>query len=181
MIVNYHFITPLSEEECLKIFEKYRRLYIKCSGCGNSKFYWKSDKKEFECKKCRKRTGLKANTMMHRSKLPVHYWVVALDMIINIPNCKAVDIQKVLQHNRYTTIWEMTYIINKQLSRLKNEELRGEVRTFDFSDTLKYEDEVKFFKNQYINNPSNEQMDFRLELLKLLLKWLTNPRLKLGV
>src|SRR5215510_12830582 len=64
-----------------------------CLHCGSSEHYWKKDKECYECKSCRKRQSLRANTVMHGSQLPFRYWFMAIHLLTSTkrvfqpPNC----------------------------------------------------------------------------------------------
>ena len=75
------FITHFPDEESCEIYLKGHRetTGIYCKTCsGFSKQYWFSASKFFECSKCRRRTSLKAGTVMESSNLSLHTWFTAL-------------------------------------------------------------------------------------------------------
>ncbi len=72
----------IDEEHCIStlrniIMEKYS-----CPNCSSKICYYKKDKDQFECKKCKKRSTLKANTLMFHTRLPIRYWILALEEIL---------------------------------------------------------------------------------------------------
>ena len=54
---------------------------IVCSKCGCNSHYWKSYRNQWQCKECGHRTGLRTNTVMHSSKLPLMTWFLAIHLI----------------------------------------------------------------------------------------------------
>lgn len=69
------------EESCDRKLKEYCEVQgTVCSYCGSEENYWKGDKKYFECKLCRYRQSLKANTVMHGSRLPLRYWFISMHL-----------------------------------------------------------------------------------------------------
>lgn len=59
------------EASCRRKFKEYRdQIGVVCPKCGGKDHYWKSDKSEYEFKKCKKRQSLRSGTVMHSLKLP---------------------------------------------------------------------------------------------------------------
>lgn len=52
----------------------------KYAKCGYVHHKWKSYRNQWECKQCGHRTGLKAGTLMHSSKLPLMTWFIAIHL-----------------------------------------------------------------------------------------------------
>jgi Zn finger protein HypA/HybF involved in hydrogenase expression len=65
------FITEYpSEESCKQKLKQYRdEVSVTCSHCGAEAHYWKQDKEQYKCKKCKTRMTLRSGTVMHKSKL----------------------------------------------------------------------------------------------------------------
>lgn len=100
-----------SEESCQ---DKFREMRMKegvvCPKCGCVHHYWKSDKQMFQCKKCGYRQSLRANTVMHGSKLPFKYWFIAMHLLTATKHSfSALELQRQLGHKRYQPIWEMIH------------------------------------------------------------------------
>lgn len=49
----------------------------RCPKCGNKECYYISTRKKYQCKKCKHQTSITANTIMHRSHLPLTTWFLA--------------------------------------------------------------------------------------------------------
>ena len=131
-----------NEKKCIDILKLIReeKGFI-CKKCKHTQFYWKSDKNEFECKNCKHRTSLKVGTVMHRSKLPIHYWVITLDIILS-NQCTVKEIQTFF-NVRYQTIYNLHQTISTQLTR-------SNVKTLEYEVIKKYTttELVKYFNNE---------------------------------
>ena len=59
------FIKEYPDEFSCKIkFKQYReQVGVVCPKCGGEAHYWKRDKDSYECKRCKHRQGLRANTV----------------------------------------------------------------------------------------------------------------------
>jgi hypothetical protein len=67
------------EASCKARWKEYREQEREvCPYCGNKEHYWKSDREEYECRRCKYRQSFKFNTVMHGSQLPFRYWFVAI-------------------------------------------------------------------------------------------------------
>ncbi|MHA3047140.1 transposase [Riemerella anatipestifer] len=166
------FLGTITEDNCEKALKSiHLEKGIFCKKCGNSDHYWKADKKVFECKKCRRRRSLTAYTLMHNSKLPIHYWVITLDIIL-FNQCTVKEIQSLFK-KRYQTIYNMHLTISTQLNRLPSDE-SGVVLIKDLSIGNK----ILFFKLHYLDIPiPSQQYDW--EIMTLYLEWLSQPLIKL--
>jgi len=109
-LLNFSNIFP-DEESCKIKFKEYRdKEGVICSKCGSTDHYWKKDKWQYECKKCRKRTTLKSGTIMHNSKLPIRHWFIAMHLLTTTKKSfSAKEIQRQLGHKRYQPVWEMLH------------------------------------------------------------------------
>ena len=70
------------ESSCKAKFKAYReQVGVVCPKCGSHEHYWKRDKESYECKQCKYRQGLRANTIIHKSKLSYRYWFIAMHLL----------------------------------------------------------------------------------------------------
>ena len=101
------------EQSCkAKIKEIRDRNGVTCAKCGCTKHYWKKDKEMYECWFCGFRTSLKSGTVMHKSKLPYRYWLIAFHLATATrKGFSTKGIQRQLAHNRYQPIWRMVHKI----------------------------------------------------------------------
>lgn len=100
-----------TEASCRKAFKLMREKEgISCKKCGNTTHYWRKDREEWECKKCRHRTRLRVGTVMENSKLPFMYWFTAMHLITSTKkSISAKELQQQLGHKRYEPIWAMLH------------------------------------------------------------------------
>ncbi|MET3537727.1 transposase [Chryseobacterium limigenitum] len=170
MIVGYHFIKVPDEKLCISLLKEIKEKHgIVCRRCDSSEYYWKQDKMVFECKECRLRTSLKVGTIMNRSRLPIHFWVVAVNCIISGSFKLTIkDIQRKLEHNRYEPILEMCNTIKMQLERLKPERKSG-TSLISFNEMPL--SEQHFFTWAECQNESHKKIDQKLIILYL--EWLS--------
>lgn len=99
------------EESCR---EKFREIRIQegvvCPHCGCKRHYWKSSKQMFQCARCGYRQSLRANTVMHGSKLPFRYWFIAMHLLTATKHSfSATEMKRQLGHKRYQPIWELMH------------------------------------------------------------------------
>ena len=114
------FIKEFPDEESCKLkFKQYReRVGVNCPKCGGESHYWKSDKESYECKRCGYRQSLKANTVMHKSKLPFRYWFIAMHLVTSTKKSfSAKEIQRQLGHKRYHPIWHMMHKLRSAMGK----------------------------------------------------------------
>lgn len=99
------------ETSCRKEFKEYRdRIGVICPHCGSKEHYWKKDREQYECKKCRKRQTLRSNTVLHGSQLPFRYWFIAIHLLTSTKKSfSASELQRQLGHKRYEPIWGMLH------------------------------------------------------------------------
>jgi len=109
------------ESTCCQILRCIREQEgIICKNCGSVEYYWKKDKKSFECKKCKYRTSLKNGTIIEHSNLPLKYWLSTIAYLNIIgKEISALELQKGIGHKRYEPIWFMLKKI-KNISKADN-------------------------------------------------------------
>lgn len=169
-MISSSFSIPITENDCIEILKNiHLEKGIFCKKCGNSSYYWKADKKEFECKNCKKRKSLTVDTLMHRTHLPISYWVLVLDLILT-ENCTQKQIADFLKI-RYATIHSIYDRISKQLRRTKPLKSTG-LLSFE---ELSIEDKILFLRNKELNSNSTENHSLEWQLVELYLRWLAEP------
>jgi transposase-like protein/predicted RNA-binding Zn-ribbon protein involved in translation (DUF1610 family) len=111
-LIRFSELYP-DEQSCKEKIRKLRdKLGVVCSKCGSTRHYWKSDKEMYECKSCGFRTSLKNGTVMHKSKLPYRYWLLAFHLLTATrKGFSTKEIQRQLEHKRYQPIWCMVHKI----------------------------------------------------------------------
>lgn len=106
-----------TEKICKQKFLEYRlKSGIVCPKCGCTHHYYLSTIQYFKCKNCDYRQSLRANTVMHYSKLPFRYWFIAFWLVANTKNSySSAEIQRQLGHQYYKPIWNMMQKIRSVL------------------------------------------------------------------
>lgn len=112
-----------NEEACKDKFKEIREQQgIVCPKCGCKHHYWTTSKQMFQCAKCRYRQSLKANTVLHGSKLPFRYWFITMHLLTTTKHTfSAVELQKQLDHKRYQPIWELLHKLRSVMGKRDNE------------------------------------------------------------
>lgn len=134
------------EESCKAKFKEIREQEgIKCRKCGHGKHYWKRDKEQYECKKCRTRMSLKSGTVLHKSKLPYRYWFIAMHLLTSTKKTfSAREIQRQLGHKRYQPIWHMMHKLRIAMGKRDAKyQLSGEMELDDGFFTVPIPEEHK--------------------------------------
>jgi hypothetical protein len=68
-----------------------------CTKCGESKYSVIKTRNLFECSHCRTQTSTTSGTVMHRTKLPLQYWLLTLYWVASGERCSARKISKTLK------------------------------------------------------------------------------------
>lgn len=130
-----NFISQYPDEISCKLkFKEIRdSIGIVCRKCGNTEHYWKSNKWQYECKKCKTRTTLLSGTAMESTKLPLRYWFVAIHLLTSTKKSfSALEIQRQLGHNRYEPIWNMLHKLREVMGQRDGQyELAGQIELDD--------------------------------------------------
>jgi len=111
------------EESCKAKFKQYREhVGVVCPKCGGENHYWQRDKECYECKRCKHRQSLRANTVMHKSKLPYRYWFIAMHLLTGTKKSfSSKELQRQLGHNRYHPIWHMAHKLRDAMGKRDGE------------------------------------------------------------
>jgi len=140
-----------NEESCKIKFKEFRdKEGVICSHCGGTDHYWKRDKWQYECKKCKTRTTLRSGTIMHGSKMPFRYWFICIHLLTSTKKSfSAKEIQRQLGHKRYQPIWEMLHKIRIAMGKRDSKyQLSGQIELDEgfFSTIANDEDKEKPLK-----------------------------------
>ncbi|MCH7410530.1 IS1595 family transposase [Belliella sp. DSM 111904] len=115
------FITHFPDEEsCEKFLKAYREKEgVYCKTCSSfTRQYWFSGKKFFEYSKCRRRTSLKAGTIMESSNLTLHTWFTAfLLMSATKKGFSCLEFQRQLGLSRYETAFNLMHKIRSIMGK----------------------------------------------------------------
>jgi Zn ribbon nucleic-acid-binding protein len=111
------------EANCRAKFKEYRdHVGVVCPKCGDKAHYWKRDKANYECKECRHRQSLRANTVMHKSKLPFRYRFIAMHLLTSTKKSySAKELQRQLGHKRYQPVWYMMHKLREAMGKRDGE------------------------------------------------------------
>lgn len=134
-----------TEEACISYFKAKREAQdIVCARCGCVHHKWKSYRNQWECKECSHRTGLRANTVMHASKLPLITWFTAIHLITSTKKSfSAAELQRQLGVSCYQSVWEMLHKIRNVMGQRDSEyKLNGAIELDDAFFTISL-DEVE--------------------------------------
>ena len=126
-LLNFESQYP-DEISCRKKFKGFRdQQGVICPSCGHTKHYWKQDKESYECKRCRRRQSLRANTVMHGSQLPFRYWFIAIHLLTGAgKSFSSLELQRQLGHKYYEPVWGMVHKLRMLMGkRDENHTLSG--------------------------------------------------------
>jgi ISXO2-like transposase domain/Transposase zinc-ribbon domain len=131
-LIEFHKQYP-DEQSCRVAFKEMREKEgIVCKKCDNTTHYWKKNREEWECKKCRHQTRLRVGTVMESSKLPFYYWFVAMHLITSTKKSfSAKEVQRQLGHKRYEPIWAMLHKLRLVMGNRDAEYTLGNEVEFD--------------------------------------------------
>ena len=108
-----------TEKKAKKAFKEFRdKQGVVCKKCKGKEHYWKEDKWQYECKRCKFRTTLRSGTVMESSKLPYRYWMITIGLMsATKKSFSALEIQRQLGHNRYEPVWSMLHKLRVAMGR----------------------------------------------------------------
>jgi transposase-like protein/Zn ribbon nucleic-acid-binding protein len=119
-----NFISDYPDEvSCRRRFKEFRdKQGVLCPQCEHKDHYWKKDKECYECKQCRYRQSLRANTVMHGSQLPFRYWFIAIHLLTGTKKSfSALELQRQLGHKYYEPIWAMVHKLRMMMGKRDGE------------------------------------------------------------
>lgn len=108
----FEFIENFPDEDsCKRHFKAVReKAGVVCKRCGCSKHYWLQSKWQWQCSSCEFRTGLRSGTIMHKTKISFHkFYLCAALMSATKKGISAKEMQRMLSHKRYRTIWVLMH------------------------------------------------------------------------
>lgn len=115
-----NFIEQFPDETSCKVHHREVREKegVICKKCKGTKHYWLKSKWMWQCSGCRFRTTLRSGTMMEHSNLPFRTWYLAMAfMTFSKKGISAVELQRQLNHSRYTTIWSLMHKIRVAMGK----------------------------------------------------------------
>ncbi|MGN6647363.1 MAG: IS1595 family transposase [Cytophaga sp.] len=114
------FIKKFPDEQSCRLYLKNKRERegITCKCCKGTKHYWFEKQGLWKCAKCGSRTSLRAGTFMEQSKLPMHYWFVAMHLISTTKKSfSTLELQKQLGHKYFEPILDMRKKIDVMMGK----------------------------------------------------------------
>lgn len=85
------FMARFSDEQACRDFlfaVRWPRGFI-CTKCGDMRYCLIKTRNVYECSNCKTQTSLTSNTLMHRTRLPLRYWMVAFYWVASGRRCSA--------------------------------------------------------------------------------------------
>ena len=122
------------EEACIDFLKekKWPNGFI-CPKCGATQAYYLKTTRRYQCKCCKHQTSVTANTIMHRSHLPLTVWFMAFYFVA----CDKRGISAVSLAAKvdvcYETAWYMLYRIRKAMDQREHQYILAGVLEMDDS------------------------------------------------
>ncbi|OXB05340.1 DDE transposase, partial [Flavobacterium psychrophilum DSM 3660 = ATCC 49418] len=107
------------DASCIEGFKaKGLEIGIVCKKCEHTEHYFRKTDLKFQCKKCGSRVSLRSGTVMENSNLPFQYWMLCIElMTLSKKSFSALEMQRMLGHKRYESIWFMMHKIRRVMSK----------------------------------------------------------------
>lgn len=119
------FISEFPDEQsCREKFKIFRdKVGVICPKCGCRYHYWCGGSvQRYKCKMCGYKQSLKANTVMHHSKLSFKEWFICMHLLTSTKSSfSAAEIQRQLGKKYYRPIWQMCCKIRECMSKAEND------------------------------------------------------------
>jgi hypothetical protein len=97
--------TPFdSEQACVEYLAAWRRRNFSCRGCGNHTAHYIASRPCLECAACHAQCGLRRDTVMADSPLPLSTWFLAVWSVLREPTIKTRQLQQHLGLQRAATV-----------------------------------------------------------------------------
>lgn len=87
-----------------------------CTKCGENKYSVIRTRNLFECTCCRTQTSITSGTIMHRTKLPLRYWLLTFYWVASGERCSARKISKTLKI-QYRTALRLLHSVRHAMLR----------------------------------------------------------------
>jgi len=100
------FMAQFPDEQACREFlfhMRWPRGFI-CTKCGENRYCAIKTRPVYECLNCKTQTSVTANTIMHRSRLPLSYWLLTFYWMASGERCSARKIAKTLKLNYRTAL-----------------------------------------------------------------------------
>ena len=91
---------------------------VVCIRCQGKEHYWLSTRDQYQCWSCKPGTTLRSGTLLHKSRLPYHYWYFGMKVLTGTKKSfSALEIQRKLGHRYYEPIWYMLHKIRRSIGK----------------------------------------------------------------
>jgi hypothetical protein len=87
-----------------------------CTKCGETKYSHIHTRNLFECTSCRTQTSITSDTVMHRTKLPLRYWLLVFYWVASGERCSARKLSKTLKL-QYKTALRLLHAVREAMLR----------------------------------------------------------------
>jgi hypothetical protein len=87
-----------------------------CTKCGETKYSYIRTRDLFECSVCKTQTSITSGTVMHRTKLPLRYWLLTFYWVASGESCSARKISKTLKL-QYRTALRLLHCVRHAMLR----------------------------------------------------------------
>ena len=96
------------EASCRAKFKEFReREGVVCPHCGSKEHYWIEGMLQYECKQCKYRQSLRANTVMHESHISFRHWFIAAHLFTYVKESHLMELQQQLEHINCKPVWHL--------------------------------------------------------------------------
>lgn len=121
-----------TEEQCFEYLKNLRWPDgFVCPKCGHRKAYFTAKRKVFQCESCRHQTTVTAQTLFHRTRVPLRKWFWAIYLVgSDKRGCSAKRLETLLAVN-YITAWLMIHKIRKAMEDRDTRYMLGHVIEMD--------------------------------------------------
>ncbi len=121
------------EESCKLYFKEFRENQgLICSKCEGKDFHWIPSYDRWQCKCCMKQITLRSGTLLEASKLPYHYWIYVMFVMVNTTKgISALEMQLLLGHKRYEPAWAMMHKIRNAMGNIDDQYKLDMIVEFD--------------------------------------------------
>lgn len=110
--------TFASNEACEKhlVEQRWQNVFV-CPQCGHEEAWYLTNRKLFDCKRCRFQTSLTAGIIFHGTKIPLVKWYWLLyHMAMDKIGVSISEMQRILEIGQYRTAWLMSHKIRKAMA-----------------------------------------------------------------
>jgi hypothetical protein len=87
-----------------------------CTKCGENKYSYIKTRNLFECSLCKTQTSITSGTVMHRTKLPLRYWLLTFYWVASGERCSARKISRTLKL-QYRTALRLLHAVRYAMHR----------------------------------------------------------------